>query len=171
MTTKILVTYASRTGSTAEVAERIAEILQVEGRVVSVVSMKDAGDLSLYDAVVVGSAVQNQQWLPEAIAFINVNNKKLAATTTAMFTVCMTLAMENGEEFRDAISEWMAPARRVLQPSSEAIFAGALNIDKIPSFGDRLKFRIGVLSGVWNEGDHRDFDAIEAWARELSSIL
>jgi hypothetical protein len=42
---------------------------------------------------------------------------------------------------------------------SEGLFAGALDIRKIPSFGDRLKFRISVLLGVWSEGDHRDWNA------------
>jgi hypothetical protein len=52
-------------------------------------------------------------------------------------------------------------------------FAGlvSLDISKIPSFIDRLKFRLSVLFGVWSEGDHRDWDAIHAWADELPSKL
>ena len=69
------------------------------------------------------------------------------------------------------ISNWLAPVRALVRPVSEAQFAGALEISKIPSFSDRLKFRLSVLFGVWREGDHRDWDAIRKWADELSSLL
>jgi hypothetical protein len=88
-----------------------------------------------------------------------------------MFAVCMTLAMKNGESYRPQIAEWLAPVRRLVRPMSEGIFAGALDISKIPSFSDRLKFRLSVLFGVWSEGDHRDWDAIRAWADSLSTKL
>lgn len=88
-----------------------------------------------------------------------------------MFAVCMTLAMKNGERYRPQISEWLAPVRRLVHPVSEGIFTGALDISKIPSFGDRLKFRLSVLFGVWSEGDHRDWGAIREWAEGLPEKL
>jgi hypothetical protein len=54
---------------------------------------------------------------------------------------------------------------------SEGLFAGALDISQVPSFRDRLKFRLSVAFGVWSEGDHRDWDAIRAWAEELAPLL
>jgi hypothetical protein len=88
-----------------------------------------------------------------------------------MFAVCMILAMKNGESFRPQISEWLAPVRRSVRPVSEGVFAGALDISKISSFSDRLKFRLSVLFGVWSEGEQRDWDAIHAWADSLSTKL
>jgi menaquinone-dependent protoporphyrinogen oxidase len=67
--------------------------------------------------------------------------------------------------------QWLAPVRRIAHPVSQGVFAGVLNISKISSFSDRLKFRLSVLFGVWSEGDHRDWDAIHAWADELPSKL
>jgi len=32
-------------------------------------------------------------------------------------------------------------------------------------------FRLSVLFGVWSEGDHRDWDAIRAWAESLRPLL
>jgi hypothetical protein len=46
-----------------------------------------------------------------------------------------------------------------------------LDISKIPSFSDRLKFRLSVKLGVWKEGDHRDWKAIGSWAESLRKIL
>jgi hypothetical protein len=54
---------------------------------------------------------------------------------------------------------------------SEGLFAGMLSISKIPSFSDRLKFRLSALFGVWKEGDHRDWKAIQTWAEGLPPLL
>jgi len=54
---------------------------------------------------------------------------------------------------------------------SEGLFAGALDISKVPSFRDRLKFRLSVVFGVWSEGDHRDWNAIRAWADGIRPLL
>ena len=39
------------------------------------------------------------------------------------------------------------------------------------TFSDRLKFRLSVAFGVWKEGDHRDWNAIRAWAQSLYPLL
>jgi len=171
MSNKILVTYASRTGSTIGVAEAIGKTLSESGAQVDILPMQEVKDLSPYSAVVAGSAIQDRQWLPEAVQFVQTHRTALNQKPFAMFAVCMTLAMKNGENYRPQISEWLAPVRRLVRPVSESIFAGALDIRKIPSFGDRLKFRLSVLFGAWSEGDHRDWNAIREWADGLRPKL
>ena len=61
MTKKILVTYASRTGTTAGVAEAIGKTLAESGAEVDVRAVADVKDLTPYDAVVAGSAIQGKQ--------------------------------------------------------------------------------------------------------------
>ena len=51
------------------------------------------------------------------------------------------------------------------------LFAGALDISKVPTFRARLNFRISVRLGVWSEGDHRNWEDIRAWAEELRPLL
>ncbi len=89
----------------------------------------------------------------------------------AVFLVCMTLAMKNGEAYRPAVSEFLAPVRALVRPVSEGLFAGILDISKVPSFKDRMMFKISVKSGVWSEGDHRDWEAIRLWAASLPALL
>jgi menaquinone-dependent protoporphyrinogen oxidase len=89
----------------------------------------------------------------------------------AAFLVCMTLAMHNGESYRPFVAEFLTLVRALVKPVSEGLFAGALDIGKIPSLGNRLKFRLSVLFGVWTEGDHRDWNAIRAWAESLRPQL
>ena len=171
MSQKILVTYASRAGSTAGVAEASAKTLREHGLQVDIIPMQEATDMTSYQAIVAGSAIQDRQWLPEAVNFVRTHQTALNQMPFAIFAVCMTLAMKNGESYRPQISEWLAPVRRLVQPVSEGLFAGVLNISKIPSFGDRLKFRLSVLFGVWSEGDHRNWDAIREWAGSLPEDL
>jgi hypothetical protein len=82
----------------------------------------------------------------------------------------MTLAIGNGK-YREFVKDFMQPVRALVKPVSEGLFAGALDIRKVPSFSDRLKFRLSVIFGVWTEGDHRDWHAIRDWATDLKSIL
>jgi menaquinone-dependent protoporphyrinogen oxidase len=65
MPNKILVTYASRTGSTTGVAEAIGQGLVERGASVDVLSMHAVKNVAPYHAVVAGSAIQNRQWLQE----------------------------------------------------------------------------------------------------------
>jgi menaquinone-dependent protoporphyrinogen oxidase len=167
---KILVTYASRNGSTAGVAEAIGKSLAESGAQVDVLPMQDVKDLSPYRAVVAGSAIQAAQWLPEAMQFVQAHRAELASKPFAAFLVCITLAMKNGD-YRDQVSAWLDPVRRLVRPASTGLFAGTLDISKVPSLGDRIKFRLSVKMGVWSEGDHRDWKAICAWAESLRPLL
>jgi len=171
MSQKILVTYATRTGSTQGVAESIANTLIKNGALVDVKPMSEVTDLSPYSAVVAGSAIQSSAWLPEAMDFIHTNQRALSQKPFATFLVCMTLAMPNGEKYRPFVTDFIKPIRNMVKPVSEAQFSGALDLKKIPSLGDRIKFGISILLGVWTKGDHRDWNAINSWATSLPSVI
>jgi menaquinone-dependent protoporphyrinogen oxidase len=176
MNDKILVTYASRNGSTAGVAEAIGKSLAEGGAQVDVLPMKDVKDLALYRAVVAGSAIQAAQWLPEAVQFVQAHRVELARKPFAAFLVCMTLAMKKGD-YREQVAAWLDPVCALVKPVSGGkniplgLFAGVLDTHKIHSFGDRLKFRLSVAMGVWSEGDHRDWNAIRLWAKGRYPLL
>jgi menaquinone-dependent protoporphyrinogen oxidase len=171
MSDKILVTYASRTGSTAGVAEEIGKTLIAQGAQVDVLPMQEVKDLSPYRAVVAGSAIRGAKWLPEAMQFVQAHRAELASKPFAAFLVCMTLAMPNGEEYRQHVSDMLQPVRALVRPVSEGLFTGILDLRKVPSIGAKIKFRLSIAMRVWTEGDHRDWDAIRAWANELGPRL
>lgn len=171
MSGTILVTYASRSGSTAGVAEAIGETLAEGGASVEVRPMQEVSDLAPYAAVVAGSAIQDRAWLPEAVAWVEARRAELGQRPVAIFAVCMTMSMQKAADYRAAVADWLAPVRVLVHPVAEEVFAGALDVGRIPGFTDRVKFRLSVAMGVWDEGDHRDWAAIHAWAQEIAPLL
>jgi menaquinone-dependent protoporphyrinogen oxidase len=171
MTNKILVTYASCAGSTAEVAATIGKTLTENGAQVDVLPMMNVKDLSQYQAVVAGSAIRGAKWLPEALQFMQTHQSELSRKPFAAFMVCITLAMQNGEKYRSGLSEWLQPVRALVRPVSEGYFAGALDFSKLPITPNTLLMRVAVALGIFPLGDHRNWNAIRAWAGDLSAKL
>lgn len=172
--TKILVAYASRGGSTREIAEAIGQTLQKDTITVEVRPMQDIQDISAYDAVVAGSAIQKQKWLPEAMEFMNRHQTQLQEKPFAAFLVCLALALnsEKGRaQGRVAAKTWLEPVRNMANPKSEGLFAGVLDLSKVPNPIMKVLGWLGILAGVWSAGDHRDWDAINAWAESLPAEL
>jgi len=171
MNKKILVTYASRTGSTTQIAEAIHKTLVKNGEEADLLLIENVNDLSPYHAVIIGSPIRKSQWLPEGMQFLQIHRAELARKRVATFTVCITMAMSNTELYQDAVRQWIAPVRALLHPISEGLFAGRLDFNKLPWTLDTLLLRITVAFGVFPKGDHRDWNAIDAWAQDLPPLL
>jgi menaquinone-dependent protoporphyrinogen oxidase len=171
MNKKILVAYATQAGSTAGVADTIGQTLSGFGAYVDVCQVEKVTDLSSYDAVVLGSAIHGQKWLPEALRFIHAHQSGLSRKPFASFMVCITLSMSNADQYRDGLKSWMSPVRELVRPVSEGYFAGTLDFSKLPFSFNVLAMRMVVLSGMWKEGDHRDRNAIQLWAKSLYPLL
>lgn len=167
MRDKILVTYASRTGSTAGVAEAIGAALAESGEKVEVLPMEAVTDLLGYRAVVAGSAIRNGQWLPEALEFVKRHQPTLKRIPFAAFLVCVTMSMES-DKAREGTREWLQPVRELVTPVAEGYFAGILNPTLLPQPSlNTLGLRLAVALGIWKQGDHRDWITIRAWAKGL----
>jgi menaquinone-dependent protoporphyrinogen oxidase len=170
----VLVTYASRSGSTAEIAQAIGETLTQQGLSVDVRPMTQVTSVAQYQAVIAGSAVRQQQWLPEAMQFLEAHQGELAQKPVATFEVCMALATKNPARYTRALqtaSAWMEPARQLVTPVSEGYFAGVLELKNIKELRFRIALGAMVRFGLFPEGDHRDWNAIRNWANTLPAKL
>ena len=165
MNDRILVAYATRAGSTAEVAQTIAKALSAAGAAVDVCPVKEVGDLSPYRAVVLGSPIRMGRWLPEAFAFLKAHQAELSRVPVAYFVTCVTLT-SNTVENRRTVDAYLDPARAILRPASVGLFAGALDGSKM-SFLDRLMIKAIKTP----EGDFRKWDEIHLWGESLQTIL
>ncbi len=159
MPEKILIAYASKCGSTGEVAAEIGKTLAQNGARVEVMPLKKVTSLAGYRAVFVGSAIRVGKWLPEAADFVRDNRASLQGIPTAFFTVCMTLS-EDTPANRAKAAGFVEPVRAVLAPAVEGYFAGMVDPKRL-SF---LESTMLTLKKV-PTGDFRDWDKIRAWAQ------
>ncbi len=70
---KVLVAHASRHGSTAQIAERIAERLSSAGLEAVAMDVGEVEDPAIYDAYVIGGAAYMYHWLKPAMRFVMQN--------------------------------------------------------------------------------------------------
>jgi menaquinone-dependent protoporphyrinogen oxidase len=163
MDNKILIVYASKCGSTGEVAQAIGQSLCDKGAAVDVRPVKAVTSVDGYRAVVVGSAIRMGQWLPEAVDFLKRNQARLSQMPTALFTVHM-LNVNDSPESQAARTAYVAPVRQLVTPSAEAFFAGKIELGRM-SFFDRL------ISNAMKAKDEdlRDWDKIRGWGQSILS--
>lgn len=166
---KVLVTYASRAGSTVGIAEAIGATLAEQGLAVDIRPMGEVNDLSPYRAVVAGSAIRRDRWLPEAMQFMQQHQAELKQKPFAAFLVCLALSKPS-ERNRKSASAWLQPVRTMVNPVSEGLFAGVLDLSKL-SLLYKILFRPFMLITGISEGDYRDWDAIRTWAKQLAPKL
>ena len=89
MNNRILVAYATRAGSTVGIAEAITVSLRKRGFIVHIKPIKENPSVKGYQAVIIGSAIRQGSWLPEAIKFVKMNQEALRRVRVALFTVHM----------------------------------------------------------------------------------
>lgn len=165
MSKKILITYATKAGSTVEIAAVIGEALSKRGFAVDVKPVSENPALDGYQAVLMGSAIRMGSWLPEAVNFVRQNQAALNQLPTSIFTVHM-LNYKEDETSRAARQAYTAPVRELLPNAGEVFFRGKLDY-KTLSFFDRL-----IAKAVENPdnppGDFRDWNAIQGWTETLA---
>lgn len=161
--------YASAQGSTREIAERLATRLRDRGAEVDCAALQDGPVVERYDAVVVGSAIQNAAWLPEADSFVRREAAKLARRPVWLFSVGMPAALGRILRRLAAKSEAArvaAPYRVLVRPRGARLFSGVFLRERT-SARAALAFRL--LGGRF--GDFRDWPAIDSWADEIAMAL
>jgi len=163
MRKRILVAYASRKGSTAEVAAAVGETLRVRGFEVDVASVNDHPSAAGCAAVLIGSAVNGGQWLPEAVDFVRQHQQTLSKVPVALFTVHIMNATDDERSRRKRLA-YLDAVRSLIRPVDEAFFLGIGPDPKKDSWIARWFFR---RFGGAGEGDCRDWDAIRAWAQRV----
>ncbi len=166
---KVLVAYASRHGSTAGIAEHIAQRLAGAGIDAVAREAASVDDISGYDAFVVGSAAYMYKWLKEATRFVKRNSRALAEKPLWLFSsgpVGTDLVDDKGRDIFEAMRPKEFEMFHNLDPIDSKVFFGAMHADVDPK-GAAERF-MSWMPASWKddmpEGDFRDWAAIEAWA-------
>ncbi len=161
-TKSILLAYATRFGSTQEVAETITTALRQAGLEVDIQPMQEVRTLDNYDAVVLGAAIYNTRWHADAHQFLAKHQAALLQRPVAIFTLgplsSSAAAKRNSRRQLDkelAKYPW-------LKPVAVEIFAGKY---------DPTKPGMGFFERLLPARDYRDWAAIRAWANALPAQL
>jgi menaquinone-dependent protoporphyrinogen oxidase len=167
MDIRVLVAYATKYGATAEIADKIGQVLRQAGFQADVLPADRAGDLTPYKAVVLGSAVYIGQWQKHAATFLKANEEALAQRPVWLFSSGPT-----GEGDPVQLTQgWRFPTG--LQPIADRIHAR--DIALFHGSLDPIKMNLIEKWMIKNVkapiGDFRDWDAITAWASGIADTL
>jgi menaquinone-dependent protoporphyrinogen oxidase len=162
---RILVVYASKNGSTAEIAQAIGKELQAAGHTADAVEISKGASPQGYDAVVIGGPVYMGRMDGSIGKFVKRHYPDLARVPVAGFVVCLAAASKDKEGMARA-EKALHAALAPLKPVAETIFAGKLDPEKLSWFQRWITRK--VKSPV---GDFRDWSAIASWARKLPGKL
>lgn len=165
MNTKILVAYASRYGSTREIAEAVARTLEKAGYSVDCRNVMDVDDLAPYAAVVAGSPIYMGKWLVEGVDFVKRFSVELNEKPLAVFAVGYSMKDET-DMVRRSASASMTEVRIYVRPQVEGLFAGKFD----PEGMSRADLEIMKMAGAV-PGDARNWSQVARWAESLPSVL
>jgi menaquinone-dependent protoporphyrinogen oxidase len=159
---KVLVTVASRHGSTMLIGDAIREELAAKGITTHLVEPDLVRDITPYDAVVLGSAVYGGRWLAPARKFVDRFAAELVRKPVWLFS---SGPIGDPAKPTQPPAEAMALTQR-LNARDHQVFEGRLDRDQL-SFGERATVRVvGAESG-----DFRPWTAITVWALAIASEL
>lgn len=172
MPEKILVTYATKYGSTQGVAEAIAEELRHKGNIVDLIPAKIVKSLDGYHSVVLGTPLYIGNMLGDATKFLSQNQKELSTLPTALFV--LGPLEKTPKELSDVQVQLDSVLNRLswYKPVVVEIFAGAMDPDKFRFPDSLLKMMPAARdSAMFQKRDGRDWDAIRSWADSLPLSL
>ena len=166
MSSLVLVGYATRYGSTQEVAEAVAATLSECGLAVDIQLMRNVRTLEGYSAVVLGAPLFMFHWHKDALQFLSRHRKALAGRSVAVFALGPTHDPHDEKEWQDSRAQLDKELAKFpwLTPVALEMFGGRYDPAK-------LRFPINVLAGKEPASDLRDWTAIRAWAAGLQPIL
>jgi menaquinone-dependent protoporphyrinogen oxidase len=161
MLRRVLVAFASKHGSTREVAQAVAADLRAAGLDVDLLEAKAVRSLDDYDAVVLGGAIYMGRWHKDAQTLLRRHSAALADLPLYMFGMGpQDLEAEHVAESRAQVERGLRSAAAEVRPQSIVIFGGVVDPAK-------LAFPLNRMPAV----DARDWDAVHGWAQDVATAV
>ena len=171
MSDSILVAYATRYGSTQEVAEAVAETLRERGLEVEIQPMRKVRTLDGYGAVVLGAPIYIGAWHKDALNFLSRHREGLMVRRVAIFALGPTHQDETEMQGSRAQLDKELAKYPWIAPIALEMFVGKYDPAK-------LRFPDSLIAGLpasplhgMPASDLRDWTAIRAWASNLAAKL
>lgn len=164
---KILITYASKHGSTAEIAEKIHSLVESNKLVCEIMPVDEVDDVSSYEVIILGSAVYIGQWRKSTIDFLKKNTHQLKNKKVWLFSTGPTgkgdpVELLKGWRYPDGLKDTIDR----IQPEDITVFHGMLDESKLNTLE---KMTIKMVKAPL--GDYRDWQMIEDWTNTIYETL
>ncbi|MFE4833890.1 flavodoxin domain-containing protein [Arthrobacter sp. NPDC056691] len=165
----VLVAYASALGSTREIAQHVASRMAAALGEVECRSVDEVESVAGYEAVLVGSAIHNQAWLPPAVQFLSQHAPGLAERPVWAFSVGMADGLPKLFRNRGAVLQQQRLEQTQFQDvqlRGHAVFSGVYQASQLPAV---LRALFRLTGGRF--GDLRDWAAVDAWTDQVTAEL
>jgi menaquinone-dependent protoporphyrinogen oxidase len=159
MPRSVLVAYATKHGSTREVAQALAETLRDNGLQVDTRPAAEVDDVASYEGIVLGGSLYVGRWHPDALRFLERHLHALATLPVAVFAMGPRTAEEH--DLADSLAQLERALAKVpaVEPFTVAVFGGVVDPTK-------LRFPFSRMPA----SDARDWDAIRAWGQVVAAF-
>ena len=160
MSGKILIAYATKWGTTEEIAGEIAAAFRASGAACDAKPLHEVESLDGYSAVVLGAPIYYGHLLAGVELFRRRHEAELAKVPRALFVVSLTMARPSKAVVDKLIQQTKRFVEK-LKPGDVGLFAGALRYKDLGFFTRMLVKLMGI-----REGDFRNHDVIRKWAHD-----
>ena len=168
---RVLVAYDSKHGSTADVAEKIGDVLCENGFRVDMRPALKVEEISPYDAIVIGSPMYYATFLPGALKFLERHKNILAVKKVALFVTSTSVDKETGMVNKNLL--------RLISSSVLNKFPEIKIIEPIGLMPGKFYFKeifpvevINFKQTNYDEvGDLLNYDFVRSWTEEIAILL
>jgi len=162
----VLVTYATRYGSTEEVAQAVAQTLGESGVAVETQPVRSVHSLERYSTIVLGVPLYMGRFHRDARRFLSAYRDALTKMPVALFVLGPIQTDE--KDWAGARTQFKKELEKYpwFSPASQQMFGGKFDPLK-------LDFPYSLIPPIRKlpAGDARDWTAIRAWASDLASVI
>ncbi len=164
---KILVAYATKSGSTAEIAKVIGDLLGEKDSGVTSAPVQEIKSITPYTHIILGTALRFEKPIHEMLTFVNRFQSELEQKPIACFSVGVYMK-EDSVENREKTFGFLTPLLEKLpQPQQIGLFGGKVDYAAIAPF---WRFLVSMdRGGLMSEGDWRDWSKIKRWTDVLAA--
>ena len=164
MENSVLVGFATRYGSTEEVAQAIAATLGESGLDVDLKLISEVKTVDRYDAIVVGAPLFMFRWHKDALQFLSRNRDILIQRPLAIFALGPVHEPHDEGEWQDSWDQLNKELEKFpwLELLAIEMFGGKYAPEK-------LGFPLKLFAGAEPASDIRDWDAIRTWSNGLAN--
>lgn len=166
ISTKVLVAFATVYGSTQEVAAAMAATVCESGVKVDLRPAREVRALADYSAVILGAPLAMHRLHKDALGLLSRHRQALLQLPVAVFVLGPVHDPHDAEEWQDSRAQLDKELAKLpwFKPVAVEVFGGRFD----PAL---LRFPLNKLAGPAPASDIRDWDAIRAWAGDLSTLI